>query len=73
MSSISVSFQGGVVALGNVRVRFAPTDRRFFAVLVLVGLTTKRSVPCIYTASRAEGPGFESRLRRDFFWVESYQ
>ena len=23
--------------------------------------------------SRAEDPGFESRLRRDFFWVESYQ
>ena len=23
--------------------------------------------------SRAEGPGFESRLRRDFFGVESYQ
>ena len=25
------------------------------------------------SASRAEGPGFESRLRRDFFGVESYQ
>ena len=24
-------------------------------------------------ASRAEDPGFESHLRRDFFWVESYQ
>ena len=24
------------------------------------------------SASRAEGPGFESRLRRDFFGVESY-
>ena len=33
----------------------------------LVGLVVK--VP----ASRAEGPGFESRLRRDFFGVESYQ
>ena len=33
----------------------------------LVGLVVKAS------ASRAEGPGFESRLRRDFFWVESYQ
>ena len=25
------------------------------------------------SASRAEGPGFESRLHRDFFGVESYQ
>ena len=33
----------------------------------LVGLVVKAS------ASSAEGPGFESRLRRDFFGVESYQ
>ena len=33
----------------------------------LVGLAVKAS------ASRAEGPGFESRWRRDFFGVESYQ
>ena len=33
----------------------------------LVGLVVKAS------ASRAEGPGFESRLCRDFFGVESYQ
>ena len=33
----------------------------------LVGLVVKVS------ASRAKGPGFESRLRRDFFGVESYQ
>ena len=33
----------------------------------LIGLVVKAS------ASRAEGPGFESRLRRDFFGVESYQ
>ena len=33
----------------------------------LVGLVVKAS------ASRAAGPGFESRLRRDFFGVESYQ
>ena len=33
----------------------------------LVGQVVKAS------ASRAEGPGFESRLRRDFFGVESYQ
>ena len=32
----------------------------------LVGLVVKVS------ASRAEDPGFESRLRRDFFGVESY-
>ena len=33
----------------------------------LVGLVVKAY------ASRAEGPEFESRLRRDFFGVESYQ
>ena len=33
----------------------------------LVGLVVKAS------ASRAEGPGFDSRLHRDFFGVESYQ
>ena len=33
----------------------------------LVGLVVQPS------ASKAEGPGFESRLRRDFFGVESYQ
>ena len=33
----------------------------------LVGLVVKVS------ASRAEDPGFESRLRRDFFGIESYQ
>ena len=32
----------------------------------LVGLVVKAS------ASRAEDPGFKSRLRRDFFGVESY-
>ena len=33
----------------------------------LVGLVVRAS------ASRAEGPGFESCLRQDFFGVESYQ
>ena len=33
----------------------------------LVGLVVKAS------ASRAEDPGLESRLRRDFFRVKSYQ
>ena len=33
----------------------------------LVGLVVKAS------ASGVEGPGFESRLRQDFFRVESYQ
>ena len=37
-----------------------PTNR-------LGGLVVKAS------ALRAEDPGFESRLRRDFFGVESYQ
>ena len=39
----------------------------FFPCHRLVGLVVKAS------ALRAEDPGFESRLRRDFFWVESYQ
>ena len=60
--------------------RFASRDSRewrskdwppsFFLILVrnrLVGLVVKAS------ASRAEDSGFESRLRRDFFGVESYQ
>ena len=33
----------------------------------LIGLVVKAS------ASRADDPGFESRLRRDFFGAESYQ
>ena len=37
-----------------------PSDR-------LVGLVVKTS------ASRAQDPGFESRVRREFFGVESYQ
>ena len=45
-------------SVGNVSVLLS--DR-------LVGLVVKAS------ASRAEDPGFESRLRRDFFGVESYQ
>ena len=42
-------------------------DFAFSAFYRLVGLVVKAST------SRAEGPGFESRLRRDFFGVESYQ
>ena len=41
--------------------------RSFLSGHRLVGLVVKAS------ASRAEGPGFESRLRRDFFEVELYQ
>ena len=42
-------------------------QRRYALADHLVGLVVKAS------ASRAEDPGFESRLRRDFFGVESYQ
>ena len=39
-----------------------------------VGTTDRLVGPVVKeSASRAEGPGFESRLRRDFFGVESYQ
>ena len=47
--------------VGLVELRSFPTSDR------LVGLVVEAS------ASRAEDPGFESRLRRDFFGVESYQ
>ena len=39
----------------------------FLAYHRLAGLVVKAS------ASRVEDPGFEARLRRDFFGVESYQ
>ena len=40
---------------------------QMFSAYRLVGLVVKAS------ASRVEDPGFESRLRQDFFGVESYQ
>ena len=48
------------------RGRHGPKSVVYFLNL-LDGLVVKAS------ASRAEDPGFESRLRRDFFGVESYQ
>ena len=45
----------------------ASSSSAFPAIYRLVGLVVKAS------ASRAEGPGFESRLHRDFFGAESYQ
>ena len=47
--------------------KFTPTALFLGCFYRLVGLVVKAS------ASRAEDPGFESRLRRDFFGVESYQ
>ena len=44
-----------------------PTPVSPFGSNCLVGLVVKAS------ASRVEDPGLESRLRRDFFGVESYQ
>ena len=49
------------------RVKHAQVLRFFLMINRLVGLVVKAS------ASRAEDPGFEFRLRRDFFEVESYQ
>ena len=43
------------------------SDARLYSDDRLVGLVVKAS------AWRAEGPEFESLLRRDFFGVESYQ
>ena len=55
--------------MSNVNRKFFGHDRNSFLRFwdPLVGLVVKAS------ASRAEDPGFESRLRRDFFGVESYQ
>ena len=54
--------------VGQCERQSEPTeDSRLLVIDRLVGLVVKAS------ASRAEGPGFESRLRRDFFGVESYQ
>ena len=44
----------------------------FFIVFLSLSLSLNRLV-IKASASRMEGPGFESRLRRDFFGVESYQ
>ena len=49
-----------IVGLAPLRRGSSTSDR-------LAGLVVKAS------ASRAEDPGFQSRLRRDFFGVESYQ
>ena len=38
-----------------------------------IGPLSQNIRPPACTASRAEGPGFESRLRQDFLGVESYQ
>ena len=50
---------------------YVSEDRNYYCsgrqIYRLVGVVVKAS------ASRAEDPGFESRLRRDFFGVESYQ
>ena len=46
---------------------FFPLNSPFCSSYLLVGLVVKAS------ASRAGDPGFESRLGRDFFGVESYQ
>ena len=58
---VGVGFGDDVCScVAGATVTFAAVDR-------LVGLVVKAS------ASRAEDPGFESRLRRYFFGVESYQ
>ena len=50
-----------------IPLRPIPNGRQSVLVDRLVGLVVKAS------ASRAEDPGIESRLRRNFFGVESYQ
>ena len=53
-----------VLAVGLLLISVNPKG---LAAHCLVGLVVKES------ASRAEDPGFESRLRRGIFRVESYQ
>ena len=64
MESLICSFHLSVAArkivCADPSLRYTPPNN-------LVGLVVKAS------ASRAEDPGFESRLRRDFSGVESYQ
>ena len=62
-----VKSEHGIAALGKAHTCFTPSLSSLPEVDRLVGLMVKAS------ASRAEGPRFESRLRRDFFGVESYQ
>ena len=67
---LSGSGSSGDNAIGDVEERAVVTAAVILTPVAadrLVGLVVKAS------ASRAEGPGFESRLRRDFFGVESYQ
>ena len=53
-------------------------SRNMVVFLFCFGFVSFRSSPPRWpsgkaSASRAKDPEFESRLRRDFFWVESYQ
>ena len=46
--------------------------------LIMLTVAARKCIPPHWpsgkaSASRAEGPGLESRLRHDFFGVESYQ
>ena len=66
----------GPVVLMAVIVWISPTDHRLLQQLLIEGPKVSAKPPRWpsgkASASRAEGPGFESRLRRDFFGVESY-
>ena len=60
--------EGDVAGWGwGLTLRPCGLDPKFHLLDSLVGLVVKAS------ASRAEDPGFESRLRRDIFLVDSYQ
>ena len=49
-------------------------EKRLVGIIVTIFIVDRLVGPVVKaSASRAEGPGFESRLRRDFFGVESYQ
>ena len=53
--------------------RSVQTAEIMFAIISFLSKTPPRWPSGKASASRAEDPGFESRLCRDFFWVDSHQ
>ena len=66
--------------LGSLLIKYDKMSVRFFRLTILNNILMSFLLHWLprwpsgkASASRAEGPGFESHLRRDFFGVESYQ
>ena len=65
--SVCISIDNAKPVRGEADIYYTPTATSSFFENRLAGPVVKAS------ASRAEDPGFESRLRRDFSGVEAYQ